>query len=73
MSEKLLTVAAVSECIGLAPATLAKRRLSGGGPPFVKLGGRVLYPEGELQTWMAAQPRFDNTAQARVASDGAPR
>lgn len=65
MTEKLLTVATVSERVGLAPATLAKRRLSGGGPPFVKLGARVLYPEAELNDWLTAQPRFENTAQIR--------
>lgn len=66
MSERLLTVATVSDRVGLAPATLAKRRLSGGGPPFVKLGARVLYPEAELEAWMSAQPRYENTAQVDI-------
>lgn len=63
MVEKLLTVAAVAEIVGLASATLAKKRICGGGPPFVELGARVLYPEAELVAWITAQPRFENTAQ----------
>lgn len=67
MNEKLLDSATVAEIIGLAPTTLAKRRVSGDGPPFVKLGARVLYPARELQEWIEARPRFQNTAQMTVA------
>lgn len=49
--------------IGLAVQTLAKLRVSGGGPPFVKLGRRVLYPESELYAWIEARPRFQNTTE----------
>jgi predicted DNA-binding transcriptional regulator AlpA len=63
MSGRLLEVSAVANIVGLAAATLAKRRLSGDGPPFVKLGARVLYPERELYAWIEAQPRFETTAE----------
>lgn len=73
MVEKLLTVNAVSEIVGLAPGTLAKRRLTGDGPPFIKLGARVLYPEADLRAWMTSQQRFDNTAQLHEATRGTER
>ena len=60
---KFLTIAAVAECTGLSPSTLNKLRVSGGGPPFVKLGARVVYPDTELAEWQATQPRRQSTAE----------
>ncbi len=64
---RLLTPRQTADQIGLALQTLAKLRMFGGGPPFVKLGRRVLYPEGELHAWIEARPRFENTAEITVA------
>jgi predicted DNA-binding transcriptional regulator AlpA len=61
-AEKMLTPFQAAERVGLARATLAKRRVTGGGPPFRKLGSRVFYPEGELSAWLAAQPLYTSTA-----------
>jgi hypothetical protein len=36
---------------------LAKRRLGGDGPPYVKLGGAVRYAEAALQQRMKGQQR----------------
>ena len=69
MSEKLLDPKAVAHIVGLAPATLAKRRVNGDGPPFIKLGARVLYPERELYEWIEAKPRFQNTSEATRRAD----
>lgn len=73
MNDKLLDSATVAQIVGLAPATLVKRRLTGDGPPFVKLGARVLYPESELRDWIAKRPRFQNTAEVSVARTGKKR
>jgi predicted DNA-binding transcriptional regulator AlpA len=51
---------------GLAPATLAKLRVRGGGPPFVKLGAKVLYPETELHAWLEALQRRTSTGGANA-------
>jgi predicted DNA-binding transcriptional regulator AlpA len=69
MMDKLLTASAVSEIVGLAPATLAKRRLSGDGPHFIKLGSRVLYPMSEVQAWIDAQPRFESTSALEILKE----
>ncbi len=40
------------------PMSLAwfrRKRLTGGGPPFVRIGGRVFYQRGELRRWIGEQ------------------
>lgn len=49
--------------IGLSPKTLAKYRVDGIGPPFVKLG-RVYYFKEDLDAWIQAR-KVSTTAQAR--------
>jgi hypothetical protein len=39
----------------IAPKTLQKRRVTGGGPPFCKALGRVLYERDALKAWGEAQ------------------
>ena len=46
----------------LARATLAKLRVHGTGPRFLKLGAKVLYDEGDLDAWIAAQGRRRSTS-----------
>lgn len=60
--EVLLDTRQVAQRLGLARASLAKLRLYGGGPPYVKLGAKVLYPEEALAEWLDAQPRHTSTA-----------
>jgi hypothetical protein len=44
----------LSECgIKCSPATLAKLASIGGGPEMVKFGGRVLYTDEALETWIS--------------------
>jgi hypothetical protein len=62
----LLDPKAAAERLGLAVATLARWRVSGDGPPFKKLGARVVYPANELEVWLAAQPLQRSTAEGRA-------
>jgi predicted DNA-binding transcriptional regulator AlpA len=66
---KLLEPGAVAGRVGLARKTLAKLRVKGGGPPFVKIGAKVLYPEAELEAWIAARPRHGSTASYAAPID----
>ena len=34
------------------PNTLCKWRISGGGPPFIKVGTRIRYSISEISRWM---------------------
>jgi excisionase family DNA binding protein len=38
-------------------STLAKKRLTGEGPPFVRIGRAVRYRRSDLDAWMAASIR----------------
>ena len=50
---------------GLAVATLAKLRCLGGGPPYLKLGRKVVYRRADLADWLDAR-RVANTSQAAL-------
>jgi len=51
-----------AEYLGCAKSTLEKKRVTGGGPPFIKLSrGVVVYDTRELDAWMA-QRRATSTS-----------
>ena len=52
----LLTPKQAARHLNLSESWLAKRRVNGDGPPYVKLGGAVRYAEASLQ-WMKGQQR----------------
>ncbi len=56
MSILLNTRQAAERCC-LSPRTLEKRRVTGGGPLFIRLGGAVRYRLEDLDTWIAANRR----------------
>ena len=41
----------------LSPRTLERYRVTGEGPRFLKLGRRVLYRRGDLDTWIESRVR----------------
>lgn len=51
-----------AEIVGLAPATLETLRCRGGGPPYYKIGRRVVYRSADLRAWVDSK-RVMNTAQ----------
>ena len=63
MTEIFLDPKQVEAIIGLKTSTLAKRRVYGGGPPYIKMGAKVLYSERDLQEWITSQPRLRSTAE----------
>ena len=50
----------------MSPSTLPGWRGDGKGPPYTKLGGRILYSKTDLDTWVASQ-RVDPAAVATDA------
>lgn len=50
-----LTPEEVERVYGLNAATLANKRTKATGPPYIKVGGRVLYPQTELQKYLNAR------------------
>lgn len=61
MAPKLRAPAA-AQFLGLAPATLAKLRCIGGGPPFTKLGRAVVYEMADLEEWVTSQGKRRSTS-----------
>lgn len=55
---KHMRAAQAAEYVQLSPATLAKMRLRGDGPKFIKAGARVvLYAQDELDRWLSDRTR----------------
>jgi len=57
----LLTPKQTARHLNLSVSWLAKRRLAGDGPPYIKLGGAVRYVETSLQQWMKGQQRISTS------------
>lgn len=51
----LLDTEGVARATGLAINTLEKYRVTGEGPPFLKLGRAVRYDPNDLKAWLAAR------------------
>lgn len=49
-----LTATQVAEVIHMCPRTLANWRYRRMGPPWIKVGGRPLYEESALHSWLDA-------------------
>ena len=43
--------------LGLSPKTLQRMRVTGEGPPYVKVGRRVIYDRLDLDGWAAKRKR----------------
>lgn len=52
---ELLTPTDVALSLGLRPKTLANWRTALQGPPFLKIGTRVLYERTKLEAWAQAR------------------
>ena len=66
---RLLRVQGAADYLGLATSTLAKMRLRGDGPPYAKVGRRiVVYELADLDAWLAGRKR-----RSTSEPDGAPQ
>ena len=65
----LRTETAAGHC-NSTKSTFEKLRVTGGGPPFIKMGKTVVYDVTDLDTWMAER-RFRSTAEADAAKAAA--
>ncbi len=54
--------------LGLTESTIAKWRMSGRGPRYIKAGARVLYDRADLDAWLETSKR-ENTSQKRGAEN----
>ncbi len=52
LSEPMLTTREVARRLKLHPTTVARWRISGGGPVYFKIGPSYRYPESDLERWL---------------------
>ncbi len=59
---QLLTAIDAARFLSLSASTLAKMRLSGNSPRYVKMGRRVAYRQTDLENWISAKS-FQSTSE----------
>lgn len=65
MQTKNLRAPAAAEYLGMSPSTLAKMRLRGDGPIYMKAGPRVvLYDLADLDAWLESCRRKSTSDSA---------
>jgi len=52
MTDTLLDTLEASHRLRVARQTLAKWRLEGSGPPFIRVGRKILYREQDISAWL---------------------
>ena len=57
----VLTPKQAAALLNLSTSWLAKQRLKGGGPPYIKMGGAVRYNATILQEWMKGKQRLSTS------------
>lgn len=63
-SAKLLTTEQAAQRLGLSVSTLNKRRISGEGPNFIKLGSAVRYLSADLEKFVEERRRRSTSQHA---------
>jgi hypothetical protein len=61
-----LRTPAAADYLGYAESTLEKKRLTGDGPPFIRLGRVIVYDTRDLDTWLAER-RARSTSEPTAA------
>ena len=57
-ADKLLTTEQAAAVLGFHPSYLAKARLNGAGPKYLKIGARaVRYRRADIDVWLADKAR----------------
>lgn len=59
----LLTPAEAASWLGMSKSWLAKSRLNGEGPPYLKIGRAVRYRHDDLELWLSERHRRSTSAQ----------
>ena len=59
--ERLLTAREAANFLRLSLSWLAKARMRGDGPAYVKLGRSVRYPESALVGWLKSRARLSTS------------
>jgi hypothetical protein len=61
----LLDTQSAAAIYSLSASFLNKLRVSGGGPPFLKIGRKVLYDDAKFEKWLGAHERRSTSEAPR--------
>lgn len=64
IADPLLTDFDLERLTGKARSTWQKARLTGSGPPFIRMGRLVRYRQSEFERWLDALPSVRSTSEA---------
>jgi predicted site-specific integrase-resolvase len=67
-SPRYLKVSEFCEVVDRSPYTAQRWRSEGGGPPYLKVGGRVMYDEERVHEWLASHEQTSTSNEGRPAS-----
>jgi len=59
--QAILTSKQVAALLNMSTSWLAKQRLQGTGPPYIKMGGAVRYDAVSLREWMKGKQRVSTS------------
>jgi predicted DNA-binding transcriptional regulator AlpA len=62
-SINLLTAKEAAHILKVSTSWLAKARMRGDGPPFIKVGRAIRYSETALQQWMKSHQHLSTSEQ----------
>lgn len=68
MEKRLLTPREAAAFLGLTTSTLAKARLSGSGPAFVRIGRTIRYDQSDLSSWVLERRVLSTSAYSRQSA-----
>jgi predicted DNA-binding transcriptional regulator AlpA len=66
-TDEYLDTPTAATFLKLSQSTLTKRRLTGGGPRYLKLGRRVVYARRALEEWARAHERASTSDPGGLA------
>jgi predicted DNA-binding transcriptional regulator AlpA len=61
--ERLLTPREATECLRVSTSWLAKARMRGDGPPYVKVGRNIRYTQAGITPWIKSRQRLSTSEQ----------
>lgn len=67
LAHRRLRTPAAAVYLGYSTSTLEKKRLTGDGPPFIRLGRAIVYDTRDLDNWLATR-RATSTSERTVAN-----
>ena len=61
--EVLLTPSEATQCLRVSSSWLAKARMRGDGPPYVKVGRNIRYTQAGITQWIKSRQRLSTSGQ----------